>query len=242
MPGTKFLFDILPQPDDATCGPTCLHAVYRYYGDDAPLADVIREVRPVQGGGTLGVLLGQHALKRGYRARLYTFNLVVFDPSWFTDGRGEDLAERLRAQAAVKRDRRLRFATAAYLEFLALGGEIRFGDLRPELLRRHLRRQEPVLTGLSATYLYGCAREVERDGRLRFDDIRGTPQGHFVVLHGYDTTRRTVRVADPLHDNPAYGTHLYETGLDRVMTAIGLGILTYDANLLIVTPAKERPR
>jgi ABC-type bacteriocin/lantibiotic exporter with double-glycine peptidase domain len=33
--------DILPQPDDTTCGPTCLHAVYRYWGDEIPLAQVI---------------------------------------------------------------------------------------------------------------------------------------------------------------------------------------------------------
>ena len=23
----------LPQPDETTCGPTCLHAVYRYWGE-----------------------------------------------------------------------------------------------------------------------------------------------------------------------------------------------------------------
>lgn len=42
--------EILPQPDDATCGPTCLQAVYRYFGDDMPLEQVIRET-PALGGG-----------------------------------------------------------------------------------------------------------------------------------------------------------------------------------------------
>ena len=23
-----------PQPDETTCGPTCLHAVFRYFGED----------------------------------------------------------------------------------------------------------------------------------------------------------------------------------------------------------------
>ena len=30
---------ILPQPDDTTCGPTCLHAVYGYYDDSIPLQE-----------------------------------------------------------------------------------------------------------------------------------------------------------------------------------------------------------
>ena len=38
----KLQFDILPQPDDCTCGPTCLHAVYRYFGDEIPLTQVVR--------------------------------------------------------------------------------------------------------------------------------------------------------------------------------------------------------
>jgi len=32
---------MLPQPDETTCGPTCLHAIHRYWGEDARLAEVI---------------------------------------------------------------------------------------------------------------------------------------------------------------------------------------------------------
>ncbi len=78
--------DILPQPDDTTCGPTCLHAAYRYYGDIISLTQVIREVRKLKGGGTLAVFLACHALKRGYQAKIYTYNLHVFDPTWFIEG------------------------------------------------------------------------------------------------------------------------------------------------------------
>jgi ABC-type bacteriocin/lantibiotic exporter with double-glycine peptidase domain len=57
-----FGFDILPQPDDSTCGPTCLHAIYRYFGDEVPLDQVIREVPSLHSGGTLAVMLRNHAL------------------------------------------------------------------------------------------------------------------------------------------------------------------------------------
>ncbi len=73
----RLQFDILPQPDDTTCGPTCLHAIYRYFGDEIPLSQVIREVPSLCGGGTLGVMLGSHALARGYKASLYTSTVTV---------------------------------------------------------------------------------------------------------------------------------------------------------------------
>ena len=38
----------------------------------------------------------------------------------------------------------------AHSEFLRLGGRIRFGDLTSSTLRAPLRRQLPILTGLSA--------------------------------------------------------------------------------------------
>ena len=33
------------QPDETTCGPTCLHAVYRYWGTERSLDSLIGEVR-----------------------------------------------------------------------------------------------------------------------------------------------------------------------------------------------------
>jgi hypothetical protein len=229
-----FDFEILAQPDDTTCGPTCLHGVYRFYGDPIELEQVIHEVVPLESGGTLAVQLACHALRRGYRATLYTYNLTMFDPTWFAEPK-RDLAERLRTQAALKGDPRLRAATLCYLEFLALGGQVRFEELSARLLRRHLRRGRPLLAGLSATYLYGCAREVGTL-RLEYDDVRGEPVGHFVVIHAYDPEQRLVRLADPFHDNPTFERRHYAVGLDRLLGAILLGVLTYDANLLLVEP------
>ena len=50
---------------------------------------------------------------------------------------------------------------------------------------------------------------------------------------------RRVLVADPLQDNPRYGVHYYWVHIQRVLGAILLGVLTYDANLLVLEP---RPR
>ena len=105
-PRPRSQLEILAQPDDSTCGPTCLHAVYRHFGDALPLDGVVGEVEAVATGGTLGVNLARHALRRGYSAAIYTYNLDIFDPTWFA--RPGELPQRLRAQAQHKRSARLR--------------------------------------------------------------------------------------------------------------------------------------
>jgi hypothetical protein len=230
--------DMLPQPDDVTCGPTCLHALYRYYQDELPLPQVIAEVPQLEGGGTLAVLLGTHALSRGYSATLYTYNLQIFDPTWWAPG-PSPLRERLLAQRAFKQgNRRLEAATAAYVEFLDRGGVVRFQDLTPTLIRKYLVAGTPLLTGLSATYLYRTAREY--GPKDEYDDIRGEPSGHFVVLAGYRPGLRTVKVADPMRENPLAADHHYEIGIDRLVGAIFLGVITHDANILVIQPKPNK--
>ncbi len=229
-------FDILAQPDDSTCGPTCLHALYRYHGREIPLETLIREVPKLENGGTLGVHLANDALRRGYRATLYTYNLQVFDPTWFTGTPlgADELAAKLVAQARTKSSARLRSACDAYVEFLQLGGRVRSEVLSGRLIRKYLNRDLPILTGLSSTYLYQAMREFGHDDDD--DDIRGTPSGHFAVLAGYDRKDREVLIADPFQSNPHSATRRYSIDIDRVIASILLGVLTYDANLLIIEP------
>lgn len=218
---------ILPQPDDETCGATCLHAMYSYYGESLQLEELIREVPTWEKGGTIAVLLGCHALGKGYKVTIYTYNLHVFDPTWFQGA--ADLEEKLKLQLEYKFEPKIQWASQAYLKFLRLGGEIKFEELNTQLLRRFLDNNIPILTGLNATYLYRCARELNNE----YDDIRGTSMGHFVILSHYDAKEKQVHIADPLHANP-FANQLYHVTVDRVINAIMLGILTYDANLLII--------
>jgi len=223
----------LPQPDETTCGPTCLHAVYRYWGDDEPLESVVARTRRLEQGGTFAVFLGCDALRKGYCATIYTYNLTVFDPTWFATPRA-NIAERLLRQREVKMDYRLQYSTEGYLEFLNRGGRLRLANLSQTLIRGLLRCKLPILTGLSSTYLYRSAREYGADDTP--DDIRGLPAGHFVVVAGYNHDRRRVLVVDPYQPNPYGPAHEYWLGIDRVVAAILLGIVTHDANLLVIYP------
>jgi hypothetical protein len=233
MSHTELILEILPQPTDETCGPTCLQAVYGYLGDPLPLDRVIAEVKRLGTGGTLAPYLGLHALDRGFHATLYTYNLRLFDPTWFEDPDVE-IVPMLLEQAAAKDSSRLRSATAAYIDFLEAGGSIRFEELSPDLVRRPLMRGFPIMTGLSATYLYGSARELYTHGEATYDSIRGDPTGHYVVVHGYDPTTDSVLVADPYLDNPFATGSSYRVGIVRLLGAIMLGVLSYDGNLLVI--------
>ena len=235
-------FDIWPQPDNSTCGPTCLHAVYRYFDDPIALSQIIDEVPTLDGGGTLSVYLATHALRRGYRTTIIPYNLQIFDPTW-ADLPPAEIMVRLRRQRDVKQELPgFEGFTDAYLEYLELGGRLRFEVLTANLVRTYLKRGIPILTGLSATYLYRTAREYDADGRVVYDDVRGTSCGHFVVLAGYSRETRLALVADPFLLNPLADGQYYAVGIDRLVCAILLGILTCDGDLLIIQPERRRGR
>jgi hypothetical protein len=189
-------------------------------------------------GGTFAVFLGCDALRKGYSAAIYTYNVTVFDPTWFA--RGVDIAERLTKQCDVKPDERLQIATAGYLQFLQLGGRLHFADLSQALVRALLRFRMPILTGLSSTYLYRSRREYGPSSTP--DDVRGFPAGHFVVIAGFDRATRHVLVVDPYQPNPYGEAHEYWISIDRVVTAVLLGIVTHDANLLVIYPRRRTRR
>lgn len=230
-------FDMQAQPDEVTCGPTCLQALYNYYEDPIALKDVIKEVKQLKFGGTLAVLLGHHALKRGYKAHIYTYNLNVFDPTWFKSS-SKKMIQQLQAQMEFKYKRRkLRVASDAYIKFLEAGGELRNTELNEKLIKDYLKQSIPILTGLSATYLYGTPREIPQFDI--YDSIKGEPSGHFVVITGYDEEKNSVYLADPVEPNPLGKGQVYNVSFSRLINSIMLGIVTYDANLLVIEPKKK---
>jgi hypothetical protein len=228
------------QPDDVTCGPTSLRKVYDFYGLDVDLPDVLETLERNDDGGTLAVFLGMAALRRGFRTRIYSYDLQIFDPTWAALPPAE-LVVRIRARFPYLADAQRKRAAVAYVRYLETGGELRFDNLSPALLKSIIDRGHPILAGLSATYLYGFKRERwdEAEGRLVDDDIAGDPTGHFVVISGYDQWGRRLTVLDPSAHVPASPDGRITVGSERLINAILLGDVTYDAVLLEVWPAAE---
>lgn len=226
-------FDIKAQPDEVTCGPTCLHALYQYYNDAISLKQVIREVKQLRTGGTLAVMMGNHALQRGYQASIYTYNLNVVDPTWFKLP-SRKMIHNLKRQMAFKfKRRKLHVASRAYIKFLEAGGKLLYAELDEKLVKGYLKKSIPILAGLSATYLYGTPREIPVNNK--YDSIKGEPVGHFAIINGYDGNSDSVYLADPMNPNPLKSQY-YSVTFDRLINSIMLGIVTYDANLLIIQP------
>jgi len=232
----KISLTIQRQPDNTTCGPTCLHSVYNYYDDPITLQECIKDVQQFEkGGGTLAVVLANHALSKNYNAVVYTYNISIFDPTWKDLG-PLDLALKLEQQLAAKeREEKFISASKAYIDFLKNGGHLKlFADMKADLIQSLLLNDFPVLTGLSSTYLYQSPREISET--TEYDEFKGEPGGHFVVLCGFDANTNEVLIADPYLPNPFANQHYYSVKMDRLVVAIMLGVMTYDGNLLIISP------
>lgn len=233
---------IRTQPNDETCGPTSLHAIYRYYGVEIPLTQVISTVEHSLSGGTLISLLGKHALMHGFDATIYINNMDLFDPTWFKKSMAprEALLTKLSSQSKFKHGKDITADSTAFQEFLTLGGNIRFKTIDAQMLKGYFKQDIPILAGLSSTYLYRTSRELfTSEGESYYDDLLGQPCGHFVVLCGYDEKRRRVVVADPYRENPFSNDNFYKVSISRLINAIMLGVLTYDAGLLVIRPKTE---
>lgn len=228
------------QPDDVTCGPTCLRKVYNFFGLDVEVEELLGELDRNEDGGTLAVFLGISAIGRGFRARIYSYDLRIFDPTWAMLDI-ESLAEKILLRAPHLPSPKVVRAAEAYLRFLDLGGEIRFDELTPRLLKHILDRNHPVLAGLSATHLYRMPRERHDpdSDRLFDDDIAGDPIGHFVVIVGYDHWGRQFSIRDPSAHVPLSDDGRLVVDAQRLINSILLGDLTYDAVLLELWPGER---
>ncbi|MDP2768543.1 MAG: hypothetical protein Q8O81_01770 [Giesbergeria sp.] len=212
-----------------------MHSLYRFHGRERDLNQLLLEIPSLDLGGTLEVHLANHALQSGFQVTLYTYNLELFDPTWFHLS-PSDFHTNLRRRQEKTRERPSKFHEAidAYLQFLELGGCLRMRDLSPALLAISLRAGLPVMAGLSATYLYQEPREIPATNLP--DDLSGDPAGHFVIISGYDPQHFRFTIADPLQPNPFSSEPIYHIDALRTMTALLLGTFTYDASLLILEP------
>ncbi len=241
----------ISQPDEVSCGPTCVAQVLRLFGETRPLSDLLNQVRRNADGGTQAVWLGQLALDLGYRARLYPFGVRVFDPTWWRLEPAE-LISRLEARSAALsrqpgRERDV-ITTDAWRDFVSAGGKVAFVEPSPKLLVRILDRGRPIICGLSASWLYRESRERPDDNVS--DDILGEPVGHFVVVRGYTGGGLHLHIVDPADDPPpslpspkaappsAHGE--YPLPASRLLHAVLLGDTTRDAVLLEIWPARPR--
>lgn len=74
--------------------------MYQCFQDPISLEQVIEGVPKNPEGRTLAVRLALHALRRGHDARIWVFNLSVWDPTWFRED--ADLLVKVRTRYVAK--------------------------------------------------------------------------------------------------------------------------------------------
>ncbi len=220
----KLHFTVPQQPDDESCGITCLQAVYEHYGFETSAEALQHQVvHWRKTGGTVGVNLGRHALAHGFSAEIYTYNIKVFDPTW-RDLPRDEIRAKLKLRQRRIRSSRQKKEIGFYLDFIKHGGVVRFDDLDEALFRRLFASKQPVICGLSATYLYQSIRELPNNQE---NDVIGNPVGHFVVVSAYDAEKHEVQIHDPLRQHPLSATGTYSLPLPEIQQRGDAGILTY---------------
>ncbi len=57
-----------------------------------------------------------------------------------------------------------------------------------------------------STYLYMAPREyvIEETSKQIVDDVKGYPEGHFVLIYGYDHATQLVTIMDPLRQKSLF--------------------------------------
>ena len=231
----KLDLHVQKQPDDESCGITCLKSIYDYYSHPTSLDTLKHEIEHWQTGGTVAVNLARHALGHGFQAEIHTYNIKIFDPSW-SSLEVKALSLKLRQRQRRIRSKKQKMVIGFYLDYLKKGGTLKFDDLDEDLLTRLFKERHPIICGLSATYLY---RQMRETADCTEDDIVGQPVGHFVVVSGWDAHSRTVTINDPLRKNPISDTGTYKLPFTKFSNAVMLGILTYDENLLVISKPKQ---
>lgn len=229
--------NIETQPTEVTCGATCLHGIYHYLGLVHTLNQIIEQVPQLADGGTLGANLGLDGLNKGLDVSICSHNLKVFDPTWF-HLESHEMASKLDAQIqSPGKSQKTKKASEAYRQFLLNGGKIYWEMLTPSFLYNSLKKNGPMIVGLSATYLYWSKREFGEN--CIYDDINGEPQGHFVILRGINEDLGTVYLSDPHKNNPLGDGHDYSVETSRFINATLIGSITYDANFIAFRKKKK---
>jgi hypothetical protein len=165
-----------------TCGPSSLQQVMAYYGKKMKLGDIIKDI-PMFMDGTYLAYLAKYAMEAGFKPLIITYNVDIFDPTWFRLSR-KSLIKKLRSRSRIRKlDINIRRGCKSYVDYLESGGKLSFNFTTTEIIKKYLKKKRPIIVRLSSTILHDRKRlDLNKDKR---DDISGSPGFHFVVVSGY---------------------------------------------------------
>ncbi len=172
------------------CGPTCLAEVMEFYTKEKfDIKDLVKESKSPYKNMDWFFLFGMSALKRGFKVKIITVSTEILDPSWISLN-PKKLVRKMkkRIKYLEGRKRKDRYLIEWNLEplkkavkFIEAGGELIFSLITIDLLKYFVKKKMPIIVPVNENIFYGIKRTKDDE----YDDIRGYPSGHIVVISGY---------------------------------------------------------
>lgn len=217
-----------------TCGPSALQQILAYYGVKKSLNEILKNFKMYE-YGTWDFDLLSYVLRLGFKAEITTYNLDIFDPTWFKLSR-KKLIKKLKS--------RLKYAKPFHkqgirscIRFLELGGRIRFKIITEKIIKDYLRKKIPVIACFCFTALWKCKRAYSKKTKKGYksisNDIRGVPEGHFIVISGY--AKDKFFVTDPSYNIPVSKTGKYSVPIKDLIAYI---LMKDYGNICVIKPKK----
>lgn len=180
------------------CGPYALKQIFAYYGDDIDIKEIIKKTKArIDYGLWLSSIISL-AKERNYKINFHTNSLKALDFSWERLS-SKKIVQKLKRRLKSKKKQVVNYK--GFIEYFSKGGKVDFRPITKELVKKYLDKKIPVLISVNSTYFYKRKRKYKD----KFDDIKGSEVGHFLVIAGYDKNR--FYVVDPNFTAPKNGKY-----------------------------------
>lgn len=205
--------------------------IYSYFGIKVPLEKLLDDLKIDKYTGTFTAQLGLHAKNSGLQTLILCSNPYYVSPAWSKlDNQtiykkiGGWLAFELQGKNKIRKNK-FKKGTRFILAYIKNGGKIKIIDLTTRLIDGYLDQGYLMTGAIEESWLWE-KRKIPKTAE--FDDIKGIPQGHFVVLYGHDA--ENYFVSDPYPTGLEGKNGLYKVKKDKFLVSC----LFWEATLLAV--------
>jgi len=172
--------EIIKQETDRSCGIACLRSVANYYGIKLSEKDIFDKHEFYNSERNVlspMITLGLTSLKLGLKAKYVGYNPVVANQT------NDNLKMSLEAKSSRYKDM-WKFYVDKTLEFMKLGGEVVIDRLNIPKLEKLINENGFIIAGIRPAFMS--------------ENNHITNIHHKVILDGYDKTKNSFHVLDPV--------------------------------------------
>lgn len=196
------------------CGPISVYTIHQFFGTTITTAEILKDLGVSTKTSTFPSQLAQHLRSFPYDVQLLTSCSYLVSPHWI--GKSSlFIAEELQQWLVHHKRSPWRKGAQFLRDYLASGGMIKIINLTTHILDEYLEGGYLILACLEESWLWGRRKIV---GKAFFDDVKGSPRGHFVVL--FDGNDHEYAISDPFPTGLPGRSGNYFVSKDTVMISI----------------------